>query len=278
MKQIFSIALTFALAFSASSAAAQTKKKTKAKAKTKTEKPIEDLPKKDTPALEVTPEMTAPPTTPVVDPNAATPPVAPVTADAPTETPAETKPYTPTTGNEHLFGFSAAIGLPHPMRFGLNYVHSSRVFSVELGYGSFSLSSPDQVTFKMTNTELGLRYHPFYGSFFIGAMFGSRTVSAAKTETIASTSVNAQAEVKGNYIAPYLGWTWGGGSSGLFASMDLGYLSPSSPTTTFTTNAGPAITGTADYQRLDADVKKGGKDIGETGLPIWTMIRLGYLF
>lgn len=222
------------------------------------------------PAVEATQPMTEPGSTAIEQPFA--------TADTATPTsPAASEPAAKKVSSEHLFGPSLALGMPHPLRFSFDYVHSSRIFSAGIGYGTFSLSLLDSAI-KMTNMEIGLRLHPFLGSFFIGALVGNRSISGEQSQAILTQSVMAKVEVKSNYIAPVLGWMWGVSSSGFFASMDFGYLSPSGANTTVTSSADPAITSQPEYAELERDVRNVGNTLGSSGLPVWTMLRIGYLF
>lgn len=283
MKKVSSVFLSLVLVCSASSAFAQTKKKAKAKAKTSTAKPVAEKipePAPATPSTEISPELTAPPPAATSTPEAAAVPTTPMTgapeAAAPT-TPAETKPYTAAAGSPHLFGLSAAVGLPHPMRLGFDYVHSSRLFSIGAAYGAFSISAAD-VKLAMTNMELALRWHPFSGSFFLGALLGNHTISAEQSKIISSSNITGKLEVKANYAAPYMGWMWGGASTGFFAGLDFGFMSPSGVTSTFTSNAGAPIVATTDYQTMESDIRKAGDAFGAIGVPMFTLLKLGWMF
>lgn len=210
-------------------------------------------------------------------PTAATPaPEAiPAAAEAPATAPSSEKEKPESAG--HLFGLHAAVGVPHPISYGLNYIHSSRMFSVELNMGSFGGSSSD-VKFNLTNTEIGLRWHPFAGTLFVGALYGNQTVTAEKTEAInLFGNVTGKATVKANYLTPIVGWLWGM-NGGFFASFEVGYQTPSSVTVDFTSDAPTLAQATNDYKTLESDVRKQGKDLGEISLPHLILLKVGYTF
>ncbi|MBX2987668.1 MAG: hypothetical protein KF802_07200 [Bdellovibrionaceae bacterium] len=95
---------------------------------------------------------------------------APQAAPAPAE---ETPAFKESrSSGEHFFGLHAAVGLPHPINYGLIYVHSSRLFSADFGTGSYKFTV-DGVNAKIDNTEVALRWHPWAGSFFLGAAVGN---------------------------------------------------------------------------------------------------------
>lgn len=272
-----SIALTVLLALGSQDVFAQAKKKSaKAKAKTTTSKPAPEASATSPAVTETTPgsEATTPETSTTV----------PATTEFSNPAAVETSPVAPVAnepssmkGGSHLLGLHAALGLPHPLRAGLVYVHHSHIFSVEANYGAFSVDASG-VTAKMNNMELGLRWHPFMGSFYVGALVGNRKLDLEKKEVISGQDIAMKAEVKSNYIAPNVGWMWGADDGGFFASMDLGLLSPSGVTTTFSSNADAAVQTTPEYVQLDKDVRDAGNKLGEISLPMWTLVKLGWLF
>lgn len=188
----------------------------------------------------------------------------------------QTVPSTP--GVPHYFGVHAAAGLPHPVSFGLNYLHSSGMFSAELNTGSFNMKA-DDVSIGMNHMQVGLRWHPFMGAFFVGANVGQRSINGEKTETINTIPVTAKVEVKSNYVMPQLGWMWGAQNGGFFMALEFGFLSPSGVETTLTTNVNdPMVINDPEYRKLEEDVKKAGNDLGNIGLPSLSLLKLGWLF
>lgn len=178
----------------------------------------------------------------------------------------------------HLFGLHAGLSVPHPINYGLNYVHSSRLFSVEVSTGSFGITISD-VKAKIENTEMGLRYHPFSGSFFVGALLGTQKISGEKTATYGIYgSATAKAEIKSTYVTPHLGWMWGGGSSGFFANFEIGVQSPSGVTTDISSDAPTAAQQTPEYIQNAKDVRDQAEKIGKSTMPYITVLKFGYLF
>lgn len=182
---------------------------------------------------------------------------------------------------EQLFGLHAAVGLPHPLNFGLNYVHSSHLFSVELSTGGFGATVSD-VKARIENTEIGLRYHPFAGAFFVGALLGTQKISGEKTGSytyLATTYTGtAKAEVKSNYVTPHVGWTWGGTSTGFFANFEIGAQFPSNVTTDVSSDLPAGVQTLPDYQTNAQDVKDQAEKIGKSVFPYIALIKIGYLF
>lgn len=202
---------------------------------------------------------------------------------APVEKPAQDKefskkePLEKPDNAEHLFGAHAALSVPHPLTLGLDYVHSSRFFSMGAATGQFGLTVSD-VKVNIKNTELALRYHPWAGSFYIGAIYGNQNVTAEKTEVIQGQSITGKADVKSNYITPNVGWLWGAQNSGFFMSMELGFQSPSNVKTEFSSNADVFIQAQPEYKELEKDVIKQGDDLGNMGLPHLVLMKIGWLF
>lgn len=197
-------------------------------------------------------------------------------------------PYVPPTAEKnqvepiessapHYFGLHASIGFPHPINYGLNYVHSSGFFSAEISTGNFSITMSD-VKLKIDNTEIGARWHPFAGSFYLGALVGSQKITGSKTERVSGFDAEATVDIKSSYITPHLGWMWGVADGGFFMSMDFGFQTNSGVTSDLTSNAPPAVQAQQDYIDLAKDVKDNGEKIGKQSLPAITLLKIGWLF
>ena len=192
------------------------------------------------------------------------------------------------------------MNIPHILNYGLDYWHSSRLFSVALNAGGYKINNvaksddlPNGANIKISNQEFVLRYHPFAGSFYFGLGFGKHEVNADANRTISVTAPVAGSadvfitdNVKANYLLPHVGWLWKT-SFGLTFGMDLGYLSPSSTQVDVTTKisniSNIAITedmikATDDYKKAYQDVVDNSEKYGKQGLPYWTVIRIGYMF
>ncbi len=180
-------------------------------------------------------------------------------------------------GGGNLFGFNVGFGFPYLSQAGLNYVHSSKMFSAQIGLNSVTVKT-DDVDVDLSRVDVSLRWHPFSGSFFIGAAVGKQTLVATKEDSISGDAVSVEAKVTSNTLTPEVGWMWGSSSSGFFLGLDLGYEMPSGAKTTFTTTASSAVQATSDYQDLNDDVVAKGNKFGETAFPVVTFLRVGYLF
>lgn len=200
----------------------------------------------------------------------------------------------------HLFGLHADVNIPHILNYGVDYWHSSKLFSVAANFGGYKVNGvgknsdlPDGANIKISNQELVARYHPFAGSFYLGLGFGKHEISAdanrhvtVTTPIAGSADVFIDDKVKANYLLPHVGWLWKT-SFGLTFGMDLGYLSPSSSTvdvsTRITNISNVLITeddvkATDEYKNAYNELVDNSEKIGKMGLPYWTVIRIGYMF
>lgn len=177
----------------------------------------------------------------------------------------------------HYFGLHASLGLPHPINYGLNYLHSSGLFSVEFSTGSFGATVSD-VKAKIENTEIGLRWHPWASSFFVGALVGNQKISAEKTETIQGYSATAKVDIKSTYFTPHLGWFWGAHNGGFFTSLEIGAQLPSGNTTDISSNAPANIQADPEYVKNEKDVREQSEKVGKSTFPYVTLLKIGWLF
>lgn len=190
--------------------------------------------------------------------------------------PAE-KATEPTTGSHH-FGFHGSVEIPHPLNYGLNYVHSSGLFSAEFSMGTYKQKIQD-VDAKLENMEIGLRWHPWKGSFFLGMLLGQHTVTATKTESVTGVgSVTGTAKVKADYLTPHIGWMWGMEGGGFFGGFEIGYQSPMNAKVEYNDNAPAGATLIPDYNKFRKDVQDEGEKYGKLGLPYLALLKIGWLF
>lgn len=175
------------------------------------------------------------------------------------------------------FGPSIAIlGFPHPAEVSLEGKYLD-LFGFQAAYGFLPEITISNVKAKMNAWDVRARWFPFRGAMFIGAAYGQQTLTGSKSDTISGVPVQATVEVKTNYITPHLGWRWVW-ESGFFMGVDFGWQLASSAKTTVSTNAPAAVQATTEYISLRGKVTDAGNDLGETGLPSVTFIRLGWLF
>lgn len=217
-----------------------------------------------------------------------------VTSDSSSDTPAANSAKA--KSNEHLFGLHADLNIPHILGYGLDYWHSSRLFSISVNLGGYTENNlgkynkdAEGASLKLSNQEAVLRYHPFMGAFYLGASYGQHKLSGSITRTMSAAGGSASADVKvdltANYLTPHIGWmmVW---DFGLSLGFDLGYLLPNNVKTDYSDRiyniTGPAtetdVRNSADYQKARNDLDKGATDIGSQNIPYIALIRIGWMF
>lgn len=169
-------------------------------------------------------------------------------------------------GGSH-FGAAFGTGLPYLTSGSLIYVNSSNKFSASLDYNLLSLTS-GLASVSLTKPEIGLKWHPFAGAFYVGAGLGQMSLKSEATDLF--TSETASIEVTAMTITPSVGWMWGVVDGGLFLGVDIGLQNPMSPRTTITTSL-PAT----EQAYLDAETQ--ANTFGKTAFTTFS-IKLGYLF
>lgn len=129
----------------------------------------------------------------------------------------------------------------------------------------------------ISNVELQFRYHPWMTSFFMGLATGNHVVKVSKSQVFMGQTVNGEAKINAGYVTPQFGWikTW---DSGFTLGLELGWLVPTSNSTDFTSNAPASVQSTSDYQQFESDVKDQGDQLGKSGVPYVTVVRLGWVF
>jgi hypothetical protein len=161
--------------------------------------------------------------------------------------------------------------LPVPAVYGLGLeAKFANFIGVGLDYNAWpTLDFGGSVKAGYNDLALTGRVFPWRGRFFLGAALGQRNFFAKGTE--ATTGQEVKIEVKSTYLAPEIGWrfVW---TSGFFMGIDLGYQIVLSPKTTLTA---PGLAVAADPQ-LKKDVEDAGDQIGRVGLPIISLIQLGF--
>lgn len=166
------------------------------------------------------------------------------------------------------FGFNVGTGLPYTSIYGLNYHSPSRKFGAELSYNTINISA-GLAKVSLTKPELQLKWHPFGGSFFAGLGIGQLTMSATGTD--AQTGLTAKVTVTAMTLTPTVGWMWGVSDGGLFLGMDFGFQMPSGATTTI-----ESVLPSTEQAYIDAVNQ--GNTLGSAAFPVFTLLRLGYLF
>lgn len=176
-------------------------------------------------------------------------------------------PLTSNAAGGGSYGFNVAISTPFLTQYGLNYVNTSKNFSAEIAHSALTLSSLDFVISGQSNTLI-LRWHPFNGSFFLGAGVGQKIVSSEFNQAISATDSQTKLEITATTLTPTLGWMWGISDGGFFGGFDVGYQTHLSTKSNTTSTVDSSIKVTAD------EIEK----LGKLGFPVITLLKIGYLF
>ena len=153
------------------------------------------------------------------------------------------------------FGISAGAGIPFLGQVGANYKFSDNL-SFYAGYNILSLDV-DSAKAELTMPEVGVFYHPFSGSFFLGLGVGQESLEVSATD--ATTNQEVKAEVDALTGIAKLGWMWGVTNGVFWFGVDLAYIQPFNSDVTITAPGVP--TTDPDYQ----DVVDAADRFGETG-------------
>ena len=120
---------------------------------------------------------------------------------------------------------------------------------------------------KIKTWSAGLRWYPWAGAFFVGAVLGNYDVSAS--QSVNATQV-ATLQVKSTYLGPQIGWKWAW-DFGLFLGLNFGYGFSLDYQSTLTQ---PPLASSSDLQTAQENADKYLK----SGVPILTLLELGFLF
>jgi len=190
-------------------------------------------------------------------------------APAPVATPVDNGPRTEGVIPGLLFGPKATATLLFPpnVMVGLElriigYIGASfeyGVFPQNQEAGGYNL--------KIKTWSAGLRWYPWRGAFFLGAVLGNYDVTA--TQSVNGTEF-ATLQVKSMYLGPQIGWKWAW-DFGLFLGLNLGYGFSLDYQSTLTQ---PPLAPSSDLNSAKQNADKYLK----TGVPILTLLELGWLF
>lgn len=187
-------------------------------------------------------------------------------------------------------GPTVTVGFPHPMNYGLD-LQLSKNLSFNFSTGKFERDFSDKVNVQIANWDLRARWHPFSGSFFIGAAYGQQELSLRAEEAIklkvqgfeTAVPTTIQVDLKTNYLSPHLGWfaVW---DSGFTLGFEIGAQVPMSNKTTMdvgfkevSSSQESSIKGSDEYQKLKTSVDDAGDLMGKKVIPYITLVRLGWL-
>jgi hypothetical protein len=166
------------------------------------------------------------------------------------------------------FGVNVGIGVPYLGQAGVNYTFSDQ-FRISAVYNILDMSI-DEAEAKLTMPEIFVTYHPFSGSFFLGAGVGSEKLEVTATDSLGLNQVRA--EVTATTVIAKLGWMWGAADKGFWFGVDVAYINPMNAKNTLTAPGVP--TTDPNYQ----DVVDAMDKFGETAYLNITFARLGYIF
>jgi hypothetical protein len=166
------------------------------------------------------------------------------------------------------YGVNFGLGIPYFTQLGVNYVDLSNNLSAEARLNFFTLSA-GIASVRLTKPEINAKWHPFTGAFFIGMGLGHQIATAVATEP--TTGADIKYSVSSDVVTTSVGWLWGLSEPGFFGGLDFSYQNPYNVYTTISSDV-PIDTDAF------SDAKEAGKKFGELGLPLFTLIRIGYLF
>jgi hypothetical protein len=179
-------------------------------------------------------------------------------------------------------GPTVALGFPHPLTYGLDALWNDTV-SGGFSIGNFETKAQD-VEIGISNWDLRARWHPFGGSFFLGAAYGNQTIDAKLKKDIevgtTKVSTSLKLKVETTYLTPHLGWfaVW---DSGFTLGTEFGYqmaLSSKTKDLDVTFEGGADPSGSDEFRKNADDIKKGAEQFGKVSIPYLTLLRLGWLF
>lgn len=139
-------------------------------------------------------------------------------------------------------------------------------------YGVFPRSqSIDAYTLQIKTWSAGLRAYPFRGAFFVGAVLGSYDLTGTQTVFNGTQSQLVTLNISGTYLGPQIGWKWTW-DFGLFLGLNLGYG--------FSLNYQSSLVppGITSASSPLPDVKKNADQYLKPGVPILTLLEIGFLF
>lgn len=165
------------------------------------------------------------------------------------------------------FGLQVGMGVPYMQQAGLNYQFNDS-FGMAFNYNLFDISIGSAGA-KLAMPELLFNYHPFAGSFFIGAGVGQQTLNVKASST---TGPDVKIDVTSTSGIAKLGWMWGIGNRGFWFGMDVAFVSPSNSESKVTAPGVPVT----DQSYIDA--QDSAKKFGETAYTNLTFARFGWLF
>lgn len=199
-----------------------------------------------------------------------------------------TKPQSKSTEGHGLFGPfrvgpTVSFTIPHLLNYGIEGTWN-KTFGGGITFSDFSQEVED-IELGIGHWDVRFRWHPFQGSFFVGAAYGNQTLGAKLTTDldVSGTQVPATFDINVNttFLTPHLGWfaTW---DSGFTLGFELGYqmaMSADADDTQITLGGvnTAAAEQSEDYKKNKKDIEDQAELIGEKSLPYLALLKLGWM-
>lgn len=160
------------------------------------------------------------------------------------------------------------FGVPYVTQFGVDFTLGNN-FTLSAGMNSIGIEI-DEVDVNLDLKEVGVKWHPFAGAFFVGAGVGMQTLSAEAEEEL--TGATASVDVDSTVGIAKLGWMWGKADGGLWFGIDVAYIVPTGGSVDVKAD------GLDESDEEFQDTQDAGELFAETSYLNITLARLGYLF
>jgi len=140
-------------------------------------------------------------------------------------------------------------------------------FGLSFDYGYVPDFRVKEVTAGWSNWCAGAKLFPFRGSFFLGALYGQRSLKLRLKD---SSGLDADGRATSRYLAPELGWRflW---NSGFTMGLDFGWQLVTQKSTRLDIPTG-----------FDAQKEKDAQDLirraANQGIPVLGLLELGWMF
>ena len=166
------------------------------------------------------------------------------------------------------FGFNLGIGLPYIGQGAIQYFFNDK-FQVAVEYNNLDVDV-DTAGVELTMPAIMAYYHPWGGSYFIGAGLGTQSLEATSTDLGSGNQVTTEVDSMSTIIKT--GWMWGKANGGFWFGIDVSYIMPSGDDVTITAPGVP----TNSQAYLDA--VEAAEDFGDTAYTNITFARFGWMF
>lgn len=165
-------------------------------------------------------------------------------------------------------GIQAGFGVPYVSQMGLDLTLGPKL-TLSAGTNTLDISL-GEASVKLAMQEVGLKWHPFAGAFFLGIGGGSQELDVEAVDFL--TNGTASTNVTSTVTIAKLGWMWGKDNDGFWFGIDMAFISPSGG------EVEVDATGLTATDQAYQDVIDAGEQFAETSYTNITMARLGYIF